>query len=140
MFQQQAVVRPNRHRSEFVVGDISDEIDVKRIRDREARLFIEIRATSDGVNQNWFLLQEEGGHENTSESCMNAACHVLVDESEEVIHQQQRIYDGGFDWVDEPEEGLEDSCGLRDLDDGESGVALGRLRGLGDGEHITEDG
>ena len=140
MFHQQAVVRFCRHHSEFVAGDSIDEIGFERMRDRELRLLIEIRATSDGVNPNRVVFQEGRRHEDRFEFCVNALRHVLVSESEEVIHQLQGIYDGGFDWVDESEEGLEDSCALRDSDDRESGVALSRLRWLGDREHIMEKG
>ena len=140
MFHQQAVVRFCRHHSEFVARDVLDEIGSKRMWDREPRLLIEIRATSDSIHQNRIGFQEGRRHEEPFEFRVNAHRHVLLSESEEVIHQLQGIYDGGFDWVDESEEGLEDSCGLRDLDDRESGVTLGGLRWLGDREHVTEKG
>jgi len=135
---QQAVVRFCRHHSEFVEGDVLDEIGFKRMWDREARLLVEICATSDGINQNRIGFQEGRGHEDPFEFRVNARSHVFFSESEEMIHQLQGIYDGGFDWVDESEEDLEGSCGLRDLDDGESGVTLSRLRWLGDRERVTE--
>ena len=137
MFRQQAVVRFYRHRSEFIAGDVLDEIDPKRMWDREPRLLIEIRATSDSINQDRIGFQEGRGHEEPSEFRVNACRRVFFSDLEE-IHHLQGIYSGGFDWVDESEEGLEDSCGLRDLDDRESGVTLNGLRWLGDRECVTK--
>ena len=140
MFHQQAVVRFYRHHSEFIAGDVLDDIGFKGMWDREPRLLIEIRATSDSINQNRIGVQEGGRHEEPFEFCVNARRHVLFSESEKVIYQLQGIYDGGFDWVDESEEGLEDFCGLRDFDGRESGVTLNGLRRLGDRECVTEKG
>jgi len=101
---------------------------------------IEVRATSDGINPDRIALQEGRRWENLFELRVNSARHVLFSESDEVVHQLQGIDVRGFDWVDESEEGFEDSCGLHDLDDGENGVTRSGLRWLRDREHVLEDG
>ena len=96
--------------------------------------------TSDGINRDRIGFEEGRRHEDPLESRVNACRRVLFSELEEVIHQLQGIYGGGFDRVDESEEGLENFCGLRDLDDREGGVTLSGLRWLGERGRVTEKG
>ena len=93
-------------------GDVSDEIDFKRMWDRQLCLLVEIDATSDDINHDRIAPQEVRRHEDLFESRVNTIRHVLFGESEEGIHRLQGSYGGGFDRVDESEEGLEAFCGL----------------------------
>ena len=95
--------------------------------------------TGDGVDLDRVALQEGGRHENLSESRVNAARHVFGNELEEGVYSLWRIYYGGFKWINESEEGLEDLRGFCDLDYGEVGVTLGGLRWLRDREHIMKN-
>jgi len=68
--------------------------------------------TRDGTNQDRIVPQEWRRREDLFESRVNAPRRVLFSELEEATHQLQRMYLGGFDLVDKPEESLEDFCGL----------------------------
>jgi len=138
MFHQQAMVGFYRHRPEMGMGDVSDEIDFECVWDRQFRLLVEARAARNGINPDRVIPQEGRRHEDLFELRVNAARHVLFSESEEVIHQLQGSYSWGFDWVDESEEGLEDFCGLYDLDGGGSGGTRNGLRWLRDREGVLE--
>ena len=121
-------------------GDASDEVDFKCMPDRQLCLLVEVYATSNRIHPDRIVPQERRRHENLFELRVNAVRHVLFSESEEVIHRLQGGNGGGFDWIDESEEGVEDFCGFCDLDDGERDAARGGLRWLGEREHVVEEG
>ena len=122
------------------MGDIPDEVDFKCILNRQLCLLVEVCATSNGINPDRVVPQEGRRYEDLFEFRVNAARHVLFSESEEIIHQLQGIYGGGFDRVDESEEGLEGFHGLYDVDDRERDISGSGLRWLRDREHVVEEG
>ena len=117
--------------------DISDEVDFECECNRQFRFLIEVCTTGEGINPDRVVLQKGRRHEDLFEFCMNTTRHVLFSELEEVVHQLQRSYGRGFDWVDESEEDFEDFCGLCYWDDGESVILSGGLR---EREHVVEEG
>lgn len=123
------------------MGDVLDEIDFECEWNRPSRLRIEVCATGEGINPDRVVPQEGGKQrKDLLKSCVNAVCHILLSESEEIVHQLQRSYSRGPDWVDELEEDFEDGCGIRNMNDRESGVPCDGLRWLREREHITEEG
>ena len=118
--------------------DILDKVDLECKWDRQLCFCIEVCATGNGINPDRVVLQE--GHEGLLELCVNTVCHVLFSDLEEVIYQLQGSNGGGFDWVDESEEDLEDFCGFCDLDDGDCDVSCDGLGWLGEGKHVEEEG
>lgn len=139
MRSQQAIVRFNRHRLEKGFGNISNEIDVICMCDGKLCLFIKAHPTRDFVDPDRIAPQEGGRHDYFLESRAKAFHHVFYCELGEVIRNLDGIYGGGFDWVDESEEGFEDLCGFCDLDYGEVGFTFYRLRWLREGKHVMKN-
>jgi hypothetical protein len=89
------VVRFRCHPLELALWEISDEIDFKRMRDRELCFLLEIRAASDGINRNRIALEEGRGEERLLEFCTNATRCVLCSESKEFFTTNREFTTGG---------------------------------------------
>ena len=115
---QEAIVHFGCHRFEKGRVNLSNEVDLIGVWDRELCLFVKVHATCNGIDPNWTVPQKRRRYENSSEPCVDAVCHIFSGELEEVAHNPEGVYDGGFGWVDESEKDLEDLGRLYNMDYG----------------------
>jgi hypothetical protein len=137
---QQATVYLGCHRLEKRRGNLSDEVDLICVLDREFCFFVKVHATCDGIDPDWVVPQKRRRYEGSFEPCVDVICHIFFSELEEVAHNPEGVYDGRFGWVDESEKDLEGLSRLYDMDNGWAGVTLSRLTWLRDRKHVMKDG
>ena len=108
--------------------------------DRESCRFVKVHATCDGIDPYWIVPHKGRRYEDSSEPCVDAVGHICSGELEEVAHNLEGVYDGGFSWVDESEKDLEGLSRLYNMDYGGGGVTLSGLTWLRDRKHVVKDG